>query len=93
MIHSFEIDDVHYASRSHPGSVTVPVALALAESGKGLSGSELIAGLAVGYELLARVGAAQGISSFNRGWHPTGTAGVFAAAATASRFCSRMRSL
>ena len=85
MIHSFEIDDVHYASRSHPGSVTVPVALALAESGKPLSGGELIAGLAVGYELLARVGACQGISSFNRGWHPTGTAGVFAAAATASR--------
>jgi aconitate decarboxylase len=83
-VQSFEIDDIHYASRSHPGSVTVPVALALAESGTKISGKTLIEGLAVGYELLARVGVSQGVSSFNRGWHPTGSAGVFAAAATAA---------
>ena len=84
-VQSFEIDDVHYASRSHPGSITVPVALALVESGAKVSGQRLIEALAVGYELQARVGVCQGVSSFNRGWHPTGTAGVFAAAATASR--------
>jgi aconitate decarboxylase len=84
-VQSFEIDDVHYASRSHPGSVTVPVALALVENGTRVSGKGLIEALAVGYELLARVGLGQGVSSFNRGWHPTGTAGVFAAAATAAR--------
>ena len=84
-VQSFEIDDVHYASRSHPGSITVPVALALIESGAQVSGRQLIEALAVGYELQARVGVCQGVSSFNRGWHPTGTAGVFAAAATAAR--------
>jgi 2-methylcitrate dehydratase PrpD len=84
-VQSFEIDDVHYASRSHPGSITVPVAMALVESGAKVSGKALIEALAVGYELQARVGVCQGVSSFNRGWHPTGTAGVFAAAATASR--------
>lgn len=83
-VQSFEIDDVHYGSRSHPGSVTVPVALALVESGTKLSGKKLIEALAVGYELQARVGYSQGVSSFNRGWHPTGTAGVYAAAATAA---------
>ena len=85
MIHSFEIDDVHFGSRSHPGSVTVPIAVALIENGPPVSGRQLIEALAVGYEVLARVGTCQGVSSFNRGWHPTGTAGVFAAAATASR--------
>jgi len=85
MIHSFEIDDVHSASRSHPGSVTIPVALALIDDGLRVSGRELLCALAVGYEMLARVGACQGVSSFNRGWHPTGTAGVFAATATAAR--------
>jgi len=85
MIHSFELDDIHSGSRSHPGGVTLPVALALAESGRVVPGRALIEALAVGYETLVRVGACQGVSSFNRGWHPTGTAGVFAAAATASR--------
>ncbi|HEY0293754.1 MAG TPA: MmgE/PrpD family protein [Bordetella sp.] len=85
MIHSFEIDDVHYGSRSHPGSVTIPVALALIDQGLRVSGQALLCALAVGYEMLARVGACQGVSSFNRGWHPTGTAGVFAATATAAR--------
>ena len=85
MIHSFEIDDVHFGSRSHPGSVTIPVALALIDDGLRVSGRELLCALAVGYEMLARVGACQGVSSFNRGWHPTGTAGVFAATATAAR--------
>ncbi len=85
MIQSFELDDVHYGSRSHPGSVTVPVAVALIESGLPLDGRRVLESLAVGYEVLARVGACQGVSSFNRGWHPTGTAGAFAAAATAAR--------
>ncbi|MDB6002764.1 MAG: hypothetical protein JWP52_4463 [Rhizobacter sp.] len=86
MLHSFELDDVHFGSRSHPGSVTVPVVLALAESmGRAISGRQLIEALAVGYETLVRVGMCQGVSSFNRGWHPTGTAGVLGAAATAAR--------
>jgi len=84
MIHSFEIDDVHFGSRSHPGSVTIPVAFAIAED-QMISGAELLAGLAVGYETLVRVGACQGVSSFSRGWHPTGTAGVFGAAATSAK--------
>lgn len=85
MVQSFELDDVHFGSRSHPGSVTVPIAMALIDDGIAVSGRELLTAMAVGYELLVRVGACQGVSSFNRGWHPTGTAGVFAAAATASR--------
>ncbi|MBN9425706.1 MAG: MmgE/PrpD family protein [Burkholderiales bacterium] len=85
MIQSFELDDVHFGSRSHPGSVTVPVAMAMVDDGVAVSGRQLIEAMAVGYELLVRVGGCQGVSSFNRGWHPTGTAGVFAAAATASR--------
>jgi len=85
MIQSFELDDVHFGSRSHPGSVTVPIVVALIESGPPMSGRRLIEAMAVGYEVLVRVGACQGVSSFNRGWHPTGTAGAFAAAATASR--------
>jgi 2-methylcitrate dehydratase PrpD len=85
MIQGFEIDDTHFGSRSHPGSITVPILLACAELGLPVTGQDALIAMAVGYELLARVGACQGISSFDRGWHPTGTAGVFGAAATAAR--------
>ena len=85
MIQGFEIDDTHFGSRSHPGSITVPLLLACAEMGLPITGKDALVAMGVGYELLARVGACQGISSFDRGWHPTGTAGAFGAAATAAR--------
>jgi 2-methylcitrate dehydratase PrpD len=80
----FEIDDTHFGTRSHPGSITVPILMACAEERPGITGERALTAMAAGYEVLARVGASQGISSFNRGWHPTGTAGAFAAAATAA---------
>ena len=85
MVNGFELDDLHAPSRSHPGGVTVPVALALAREKGGIDGRSFIAAVAAGYETTARVGLCQGVSSFHRGWHPTGTAGVLGAAATASR--------
>lgn len=84
MVHSFELDDLHMPSRSHPGGVTIPVAMAIISQRARVSGKELIAAVAAGYEVTIRVGMAQGVSSFNRGWHPTGTAGCFGAAATAA---------
>lgn len=83
--HGFELDDLHPGSRSHPGAVMVPVVLALAQEGPAVTGREMLAALAAGYELQGRVGISQGVSSFNRGWHPTGTAGVFGAAAAAAK--------
>jgi 2-methylcitrate dehydratase PrpD len=85
MVHSFELDDLHMPSRSHPGGITIPAALAMAEDGVRVTGQDLIAAVAAGYEVLIRVGMAQGVSSFDRGWHPTGTAGCFGSAATVSR--------
>lgn len=85
MVHSFELDDLHAPSRSHPGGVTIPVAMALAHDLGGLDGKSFIAAVAVGYEMTTRVGLCQGVSSFNRGWHPTGTAGVIGAAATSAK--------
>jgi len=83
MAHGFELDDLHPGSRSHPGAVMTPIALALHPAIGSISGRSMIAALAVGYEIQGRVGLAQTVSSFNRGWHPTGTAGAFGAAAAA----------
>ncbi len=85
MVHSFEIDDLHLAGKLHPGPITLPVALALADEESGVTGRDLLTALAAGYEVVCRVGMCQGVSAFNRGWHPTGTAGVLGASATAAR--------
>ena len=67
MVHSFELDDVHYGGRLHPGGVTVTVALALAAENGGVSRRDLLTALAAGYESVIRVGICQGVSAFNRG--------------------------
>lgn len=85
MIHSFEMDDLHLPSRSHPGGVTLPVVFALAADGVAVDGRSLLVSLAAGYELTVRVGMCQGVSSFERGWHPTGSAGCFGSTASAAK--------
>src|SRR5436190_6441028 len=54
-IHGFEIDDAHVSSSLHPGAVSLPASLAVAEA-QGATGSELLAALAAGYEVGIRVG-------------------------------------
>jgi len=82
--HAFELDDIHKESIVHPGSIALPVALALAEKTGRRRGKDIIAALAAGYEIGTRVGNAATMSLFFRGFHPQGTSGVFVAAATAA---------
>jgi len=83
--HAFELDDIHKESIIHPGSLAMPVAMALAESAGGASGRDLITAVVAGYEVGTRVGNAATMSLFLRGFHPQGTSGAFVAAATAGR--------
>lgn len=82
-IHSFDFDD-HSRAKIHPGAVVVSAALALAERER-VSGAKLLTAVAAGYETMIRVSlAANPGAARMRGWHLTGTAGTFAAAAAAS---------
>ncbi len=83
--HAFELDDIHKESIVHPGSLAMPVAVALAEAAGGASGRDLITAMVAGYEVGTRVGNAATMSLFLRGFHPQGTSGAFVAAATAGR--------
>jgi 2-methylcitrate dehydratase PrpD len=85
LVHSFELDDLHARGIIHPGSVTVPTALALAEQRGKISGKKIIEAVAAGYEVGARVGMFVGTSHLLKGFHPTGTCGTFASAATAGK--------
>jgi 2-methylcitrate dehydratase PrpD len=83
--HSFELDDTHEPSMSHPGAVIFPAVLSLGAAGA-VTGAEILAAAASGYETMARLGRAAGAAEvIARGWHPTSLFGVFGAAAAASR--------
>src|SRR5438552_13752327 len=83
-IHGFELDDAHVSSSHHPGAVTVPATLAVAEA-RNASGADLLVALAAGYEVGLRVGICAGLSHSTSGYHVTGTVGTFGAAAAAAR--------
>jgi len=83
--HGFELDDIHVQAHLHPGSLTVPVALALGEWRGPVTGKDFITAVAAGYEVALRIGLAATGSHFMRGYHFQGTCGAFGAAATAAQ--------
>jgi 2-methylcitrate dehydratase PrpD len=82
--HALDFDDNHDPGRVHCYAVILPAALAAAEARGGVSGRELIAAVATGVELQARLGLAAP-NSMSRGWHPTTVMGTLGAAAAAAR--------
>lgn len=87
--HSYELDDTHDVTTSHPGCAVIPAALAVAaETGAGQA--DLLRACAAGYEAMALVGmAAGGMQTVHRGFHPTPVYGSFGAATAA--WCLRSR--
>ncbi len=82
-IHGFEFDDV--GAGGHHGSVTLSVAIALAETGMAISGKELISAVVTGVEVAARVSECVGrVPHVTCGFHGPGLYGIFAAVSTAS---------
>jgi 2-methylcitrate dehydratase PrpD len=83
--HGFELDDYCTPCGAHVGCVVIPPALAIAERGR-ISGREFLTAVALGAEILLRVGFAltvRGISA--RGFHSTSVYGPFGASAAAAK--------
>ena len=80
MGHLFDFDDDHREGTMHPTVVVFPAVLALAEK-LNKSGKELLRALILGLEVMIRVGESFLGKSYYQGFHPTGTCGVFGAAA------------
>lgn len=82
--HSYELDDTHNATASHPGSVVIAAGLAVAaETGPSVTEAHLFQALIAGYEAMAIVGmAAGGMAAVHRGFHPTSLFGAYGAATT-----------
>ena len=90
--HSMDFDDTCMVASLHPGA---PVFAALlgqvdvqSSHGKEVSGASFITAACVGYEVACRIGKALGANAYIKGFHPTGTAGIFGAAAAAGRLAS-----
>ena len=86
--HVLDYDDAQLATapgrplgqQVHPTTPVLAAALALAEKTR-VSGSELLAAYVVGVEVACRLGDAVEPGHYMDGFHPTGTLGVFGAAA------------
>lgn len=76
--HILEMDDLHRDSVTHPGSVVVPAAWAIADDGD-LGGRAFLKAVLAGYEACCRVGRAVGKEHY-RVWHNTATCGPFGSA-------------
>lgn len=81
LAHSLDFDDTHREGSVHPGASVIPTVLALAEQ-EALDGKRMLAAIVAGYEVLCKLAMAlRPKSHYDRGFHPTATAGVFGATA------------
>jgi len=82
--HVLDFDDTHPKTIIHPAAPVMPAILALAEY-RPTSGSDFITAFVVGVEVECRIGNMAYPKHYDAGWHITGTAGVFGAAAAAGK--------
>ena len=82
--HTFDFDDTHLRTVIHPTGPVASALLALAEY-RTMGGAEFVHAFILGVEVECRIGNAVYPSHYDIGWHITGTAGVFGAAAAAGR--------
>ncbi len=78
--HIFDYDDTHLRTIIHPGAPVIPAILALAEY-QPVSGKAFLNALVIGVEVALRMGNCVCPEHYDRGWHSTGTCGMFGAAA------------
>jgi 2-methylcitrate dehydratase PrpD/enoyl-[acyl-carrier-protein] reductase (NADH) len=82
--HGEDYDDTFEGGPVHSGAVIVPALLALSERRR-LAGGALLAGIAVGVELLCRLSLVAPKAIHKAGFHPTAVIGAIAAAAAAGK--------
>jgi 2-methylcitrate dehydratase PrpD len=82
--HVFDFDDTHLRTIIHPAGPIASALLPLSET-RMMSGREFLHAFILGVEVECRIGNAVYPNHYDVGWHITGTAGVFGAAAAAAK--------
>jgi len=81
MAHALDLDDTHDEAVVHSYVSVLPVALAMAERNGGVNGKDLIAAVAVGVDLMCRLG----LASFGHDWVYSSTMAYFGATVAAGK--------
>jgi 2-methylcitrate dehydratase PrpD len=84
MAHACDYDDSSWTMWGHPTAPVLAAVLAVAEQ-RDRNGIDLLSGIAVGLEIEKALGLGCQPEHYNRGYHPTGSLGVFGAAAGAAK--------
>lgn len=84
LAHELEFDDTHNETAIHVSSPVVVAALAAGERMRA-AGRDVLAAVAVGNEVVCRIGVAAPGEFYKSGFHPTGIVGTFGATVAASK--------
>ncbi len=84
MAHALDYEDTHEGALVHPSAATVPAALAIAEAHRGISGRKLLTAIAVGNDLVCRLGLSAKVDPREYGWYMPPILGAFGAAAASA---------
>jgi 2-methylcitrate dehydratase PrpD len=85
LAHALDYEDAYDGAPVHPNAASVPVALALAERSPTISGQQLVAALAVGCDLVCRLGLSLQENPDRYGFFTPPILSAFGAAATAAQ--------
>lgn len=84
LAHGLDFDDTHATAVVHVSATVVPAVFAAAEE-SGADGPRVVAALAAGMEASIRIGLVAPGAFHDRGFHPTGICGAYAATLAAGR--------
>jgi 2-methylcitrate dehydratase PrpD len=85
MAHAIDFEDAFDGAPLHPNASMVPAALAVAEARGGVSGREFLTALAVGCDLVCRIGLCLTTPMESFGWYPPPMFSAYGATAAAGR--------
>jgi 2-methylcitrate dehydratase PrpD len=85
MAHALDFEDAHDRAPVHPNAATIPAALAMAESIGNVSGREFITSIALGCDLVCRLGLALNENPLEDGWYIPPILGAFGATTAVCR--------
>lgn len=85
MAHALDFEDAFDPSPSHPNASLLPAALAIAQEEAPISGREVLTAIALGCDLVCRLGLALRRPMEAGGWYPPPILGAFGAVAAAGR--------
>jgi 2-methylcitrate dehydratase PrpD len=82
--HALDFDDCSNTMAGHPSAPVLSALFALADE-IGASGRDFITAYVAGFETECKISLGVNLYQYTRGWHPTGTLGVFGAAAACAK--------